>query len=87
MQKILGGKKMNKLEKVLPQKQTIKLYLATVQDEDGKIQRVFTDSNYENLWLTITSESKAMRGFWTIFDKQGVTWRFVDGNYKVPNIR
>lgn len=78
---------MSKLEGQLSQKQTNKLYLATIQDEDGKIQRVFTDSNYENLWLQVTAESKAMRGFWTLFDKQGNMWRFVDGNFKVPNIR
>ena len=75
-----------KLDKA-QQKINNKLYLATIQDDDGKIQRVFTDFNYENLWLQVTTESKSMRGYWTLFDKQGTMWRFVDGNFKVPSIK
>jgi len=63
-------------------KQKNKLYLLTVQDDLGNIVKVLTDYDYNNLWLVGTTESKSMRGYWTLFDKQGTTWRFVDGNFK-----
>jgi len=63
-----------------PQKQKISLYVAAVQDEDGKIQKVYTDSSYDLIWLKVTSESKSARGFWTIFDGVG---RQIDGNFRV----
>jgi hypothetical protein len=75
---------MRKLEKVLPQKQTNKLYIGVIQDENGRIQRILPDADYEHAWLKVTAESKAMRGFWTIFNLNG---QFIDGNFKVPNIR
>ena len=62
--------------------QTNKLYLATIQDDDGVIQKVLTGPDYEQLWLLSSSESKAMRGYWTLFDLHQGTWRFVDGNYR-----
>ena len=62
------------------QKQKNKLYVLCIQSEDGKIERIFTGYNYDQLWLQGVTESKAMRGFWNIFDLQG---RFTDGNFRV----
>lgn len=73
---------MNKLENQLP-KQKIKLYLLTIQDDEGTIQKVLTDTNYDQLWLLGVNESKSMRGYWTMFDMLNNNWRFVDGNFRV----
>jgi hypothetical protein len=56
-----------------------KLYVLCIQSEDGKIERIFTGTDYEQLWLQGTIESKALGGFWSTYDVQG---RFVDGNWK-----
>lgn len=61
-----------------------KLFVAALQDEDGKIQKIFTGNNYEQVWLIATTESKASRGFYTMFDHLG---RFIDGNFKQVAIR
>lgn len=63
-------------------KQKNKLYLLTIQDDLGNILKVLTDTDYDSLWLVGTAESKSMRGYWTLFDKQGTAWRFVDGNFR-----
>lgn len=60
-----------------------KLFVLCIQDEDGKIQRILTDNNYDQLWLVGVTESKSMRGFWTIFDLDG---RAIDGNFRPQNI-
>jgi hypothetical protein len=62
------------------QKQKSKLFVLTIQDENGSILRIMNNVSYETLWLTGTTESKAMRGYWTIFDLEG---RAIDGNFKV----
>jgi hypothetical protein len=64
------------------QKQKGKLYLLTIQDDFGTIQKVLTDTNYDQLWLLGVNESKSMRGYWTMFDMINNNWRFVDGNYR-----
>lgn len=64
------------------QKQKSKLYLLTIQDDSGTIQKVLTDTNYDQLWLLGVNESKSMRGYWTMFDMLNNNWRFIDGNYK-----
>ena len=69
---------MNNLENQTP-KQKSKLYIFSIQTEDGTIQRIFTGDNYDQLWLTATTESKAMHGYWSAHDLQG---RFIDGNFK-----
>lgn len=45
-----------------------KLYIGTVQDETGEIQKVFTDADYGNVWLLCITEAKAIKGFWEIRD-------------------
>lgn len=67
-------------------KQTNKLYLCTIQDNLGKIQKVLTHSSFEQLWLLGSTESKSMGGYYTLFDLKDGTWRFVDGNYKANNL-
>ena len=61
-------------------KATNSLFVMSIQDEDGVIVKVLSNSDYDQLWLIGTAESKSMRGFWTIHDIQG---RFIDGNFKV----
>ncbi|MGH7974879.1 MAG: hypothetical protein ACREBR_05090 [bacterium] len=56
-----------------------RLYIGVVQDEFGKIQRVFPRSTYDEAWLISSTESKAIGGFWEIRDFQG---REIDGNYR-----
>lgn len=56
-----------------------KLYVLCIQSEDGKIERIFTGTDYDQLYLQGSTESKAMSGFWSTYDVQG---RFIDGNYK-----
>jgi len=58
-------------------KQKTKLYIGTVQDETGEIQRVFTDDDYSNVWLLCIPEAKAMKGFWEIRDFKN---RVIDTN-------
>lgn len=62
-----------------PQKQKLSLYVAAVQSEDGTIQKVFTDASYDLIWLKVTTESKAARASWSIFDAAG---RQIDGNFR-----
>ena len=62
-----------------PQKQKLSLFVAAVQSEDGTIQKVFTNTSYDLVWLQVTTESKAARGRWTIFDAAG---RQIDGNFR-----
>ena len=69
------------------QKQKSKLYLLTIQDDSGTIQKVLTDTNYDQLWLLGTNESKSMRGYWTMFDMLNNNWRFIDGNYRAQITR
>jgi hypothetical protein len=52
----------------------------SIQDEYGHITKVLYNSDYTQLWLTGTTESKAMRGFWTIH--RYPDGQFVDGNYR-----
>lgn len=73
---------MKKLESQSP-KQKSKLYIFSLQSEDGVIQRIFTGDNYDQLWLTATVESKSMSGYWSAHDLQG---RFIDGNFRVKAI-
>lgn len=74
---------MNKSEKQI-QKSKNKLYILTIQDEDGRILRIMNNVSYEELWLLGTVESKSMRGFWTIFDLDG---RAIDGNFKIKILK
>jgi hypothetical protein len=57
-----------------------KLYVLCLQSEDGKIERIFTGTDYDLLWLQGSTESKAISGFWSTYDVQG---RFIDGNFNV----
>jgi hypothetical protein len=61
-----------------------KLFVLAIQDEGGKIQRIFTGNNYDQVWLQGSTEAKAMRGYWTLLDAHG---RFIDGNFKQVAIR
>jgi len=60
-------------------KQKSKLFVLCIQAEDGKIERIFTGNDYDQLWLQGSTESKATGGYWSTYDVQG---RFIDGNYK-----
>jgi hypothetical protein len=57
-----------------------KLYILTIQDEDGRILKIVNGVEYEHVWLTGTAEAKSMRGYWTIFDLDG---RAIDGNFRI----
>ena len=62
------------------QKPKNSLFVMSIQDEDGNIVKVLHNTNYEQLWMIGTTESKAMRGFWTIHRfPDGL---FIDGNYR-----
>ena len=61
-----------------------KLFIFCLQNDDGVIQRIFTGTDYMQLWLMATTESKVARSFWSAYDFQG---RFIDGNFRVPNIK
>jgi hypothetical protein len=67
-----------------PQKTKNKLYIFTLQSDDGTIQRIFTGDNYDQLWLTSVTESKAIGGFWSAHDLQG---RFINGNFRAKVVR
>jgi len=56
-----------------------KLFVLCIQAEDGTIERIFTGTDYNQLYLQGSTESKATRGFWSMYDVQG---RFIDGNYR-----
>ena len=61
-------------------KQNNKLFVMSIQDDEGHIVKVLYNSDYSQLWLTGTTEAKAMRGYWTIHRfPDGL---FVDGNYR-----
>lgn len=62
-----------------PQKIKSNLYVFIVQDDQGRNIKLFTDSNYDNLWYKGTAEAKAVRGWWSIFNING---QFVDGNFQ-----
>ncbi len=66
------------------EKQKNKLYVLCVQAEDGKIERIFTGNDYDQLWLQGCTESKALGGYWSTYDVQG---RFVDGNYRTKVVK
>jgi hypothetical protein len=66
------------------QKTKTKLYVLCIQSEDGKIERIFTSENYDQLWLQGVTESKSTRGFWSTYDIQG---RFIDGNFRVKILK
>ena len=66
-----------------PQKQRLSLYVAAVQGEDGTIQKVFTNADYNLIWLQVTTESKSARGSWVIFDAAG---RQIDGNFRSKTV-
>lgn len=68
-----------KLEKQTIQKTKNKLFVAMVQDEDGSIQKVITSTNYDQLWLEVSIESKSSRGFWNIYNASG---QFINGNFR-----
>ena len=70
---------MKKAENQPMPKQKSKLFVLCLQSEDGKIERIFTGHDYDQLWLQGSTESKAIRGFWSTYDVQG---RFIDGNYR-----
>ena len=62
------------------QKQKLSLYVMSIQDENGYIMKVLYNSDYSQLWLTGTTEAKAMRGYWSIHRyPDGL---FVDGNFR-----
>ena len=65
-------------------KQKSKLYIFTLQSDDGTIQRIFTGDNYDQLWLTSVTESKAIGGYWSAHDIQG---RFINGNFRAKVAR
>ena len=69
----------------IPQQQKTKnkLYIACVQDSDGRIIKILIDENYEHAWLKVSSESKSSRGYWVIFDNFG---RQIDGNFRPVHI-
>ena len=58
---------------------TNKLFVLCLQAEDGTIERIFTGNDYDQLYLQGSTESKAIRGYWSTYDVQG---RFIDGNYR-----
>lgn len=60
-----------------------KLFICCVQDSDGRIIKIFTGNNYDQVWLMGSTEAKSARGHWTLFDQQA---RQIDGNYKPVNI-
>jgi len=60
-------------------KAKIKLFILCIQDQDGTIDRMFTGTDYDQLYLQGSTESKASGGYWSTYDAQG---RFIDGNYK-----
>lgn len=67
------------------QKQKSKLFVMSIQDEEGHIVKVLYNSDYSQLWLTGTTEAKAMCGFWSIHRyPDGL---FVDGNYRSKVIK
>jgi len=61
-----------------------KLYIFAIQDEEGRIVRLMHGTDYEQLWIIGTTESKSMAGRWTIFDLDG---RAIDGNFTPKAIR
>lgn len=71
------------MDKTSQTKTKSKLYILTIQDEFGKILRIMNDVEYDRLWLTGTTESKSMRGYWTIFDLDG---RAIDGNFRAQKV-
>lgn len=74
---------MNQSEKKQNQNQTLKqkskLFVLCLQSEDGKIERIFTGHDYDQLWLQGSTESKAIGGYWSTYDALG---RFIDGNFR-----
>jgi hypothetical protein len=66
-------------DQIQVQKQKSKLYVLCLQSENGKIERIFTGSDYDQLWMQGSTESKAIGGYWSTYDVQG---RFIDGNYR-----
>jgi len=63
-----------------PQKTKNSLFVMSIQDESGQIVKVLYNSDYSQLWLTGTTEAKAMRGYWNIHRyPDGL---FVDGNFR-----
>ncbi len=58
-----------------------KLYIGTVLDETGEIQKVFTDTDYGNVWLLCVTEAKAVKGVWEIRDFKK---RVIDTNFSSP---
>jgi hypothetical protein len=74
---------MNQSENQSP-KQKSRLYIFTLQSDDGTIQRIFTGDNYDQLWLTAVTESKAISGYWSAHDIQG---RFINGNFRAKVTR
>jgi len=70
---------MNQSESPVQQKQKSNLYVFVIQDDQGRNIKLFTDSNYDNLWYKGVAEAKAVRGYWSIFSING---QFIDGNFK-----
>lgn len=60
-----------------------RLYILSIQSDDGTIERILTGQDYDQLWLQGSTESKAIGGFWTVHDVQG---RFIDGNYRAKAV-
>lgn len=68
-------------DQIQVQKLKSKLFVMSIQDENGQIVKVLYNSDYSQLWLLGTTEAKSMNGFWSIHRyPDGL---FVDGNYKV----
>lgn len=62
------------------QKQKSKLFVMSIQDEDGHIVKVLYNSDYSQLWLLGTTEAKSMNGYWSIH--RYPDGQFVDGNWR-----
>lgn len=62
------------------QKTNNKLFVMSIQDENGHILKVLYNTSYDQLWLLGTVEAKAMRGYWTIH--RFPDGQFIDGNYR-----
>ena len=72
-------KKTQKIQETTLKTTSNKLFVLCIQAEDGTIERLLTGTDYDQLYLQGSTESKATRGYWSTYDLQG---RFIDGNYR-----
>lgn len=76
---------MTQPENLTQTKQKSKLFVMSIQDDDGHIVKVLYNSDYSQLWLLGTTEAKSMNGFWSIHRyPDGI---FVDGNYRTKVVK